>query len=353
MSDEQDSAAAGPLWSLSTDAFEGPDKFDAWNEALRTFNDVRVNADDRATFGAATSYFALGRFTLVRSAATPLSLFRSEAMAARDQLDQNVVIVFLAGESVTRKVGGDHRLASGDVGFGSFQQGYEFNVTSAGTAQWIELICPPDMADMLAGFGSGALEPGAVQTPQSRLLGQFIASLSQRLPELSVPDIPLIEQALMCLLAAAQRASGGAPTRLTESARHIVDRARVVTLIENELFSARLTADRVCGASGLSRSSLYRLFESEGGVASYIRTRRLDTLRTDLADPRKSRQTVAELAEARGFHSPSTLNRAFRRRFGCTPGDVRVIQLQAPSALDPIRIDSVVDYLRSQRPRVV
>jgi AraC-like DNA-binding protein len=45
-------------------------------------------------------------------------------------------------------------------------------------------------------------------------------------------------------------------------------------------------------------------------------------------------------------------SRAFRHRFGCTPGELRMI-LQAPSALDPIRIDSVVDYLRSQLPRVV
>ena len=320
-------SAPNPIWALSTDSFDPGYRFDAWHGACYWFNDIWVSPDKRGEFQAATSYWSLGQLTVTQSSASPLRLFRSSAQAMRDQLDQDVVVAFAAGESLTELKGRQYRLAAGDVAFGNYRNGYDFRIASSGTARWNELICPPEVRDRLGELGSGAHASGDEQTPQSRLLGQFICSVSRRLPELAVNDLPLIEQALLCLLAAAKRELSG-PARLSDVGRHTVDRAQAVAAIERELFSARLTADRVCEVTGISRSSLYRLFEVDNGVANYIRMRRLDALRSDLVDPRKRSQSVVQLAEGRGFHSHSTLSRAFRRRFGCTPGEVRSGQVR-------------------------
>lgn len=342
--------STAPLWELSTQRFQPADRLEAWHAALCHFNDIWVKPEKRQGFQAATSYWSLGQLVLAKSLASELQLTRSAAQAARDQLDHDVVIVFLAGESRTAWQDKHYDLSGGDVAFANFRNGYDFRVISAENARWCELILPPDIRDRLAEFGSGAENFFEKQSPQSRLLGQFIKSVADELPRLTLSDLPVIEQALLCLMAAARRDANSGPARLSDSTRRTVDRARAVAMIDRELFSARLSTDRVCEATGISRSSLYRLFEADNGVASYIRTRRLDALRSDLIDPRMKNQTVAELSEKRGFHSPSTLNRAFRQKFGCTPQEVRTRRVPAPLPSEAAGIDGMIRYLRAQSP---
>jgi AraC-like DNA-binding protein len=70
------------------------------------------------------------------------------------------------------------------------------------------------------------------------------------------------------------------------------------------------TPDAVAKGIGVSRSVLYRAFEPSGGVARYIRTRRLAQLRTLLAQPDEGGR-IADLAYRCGFSSESDCSRAF------------------------------------------
>ncbi len=345
---EQRGPPQDPIWELSTDSFPQIDRLEAWHAALSPFNDIRVRPEKRHDFHAATSYWSLGRVVLTKSVASEVQLVRTNAQAARDQLDHEVVVVFQSGQSSTTSRGTRYDLAAGDVAFANLRNGYDFRIISPDTARWCELILPPDLRDRLAELGSGEAVVGAEPTPQTRLLGQFICSVAEQLPQLAAADLPMIEQALLCLMAAARCDASAPAARLSEAGRQTVDRARAVAMIDRELFSARLTADRVCDVTGISRSSLYRLFEADNGVASYIRIRRLDALRRDLADPRKQHQTVAQLSEQRGFHSHSTLNRAFRRRFGCTPQEVRTLRAHPVQTAAAAQIDGVIGYLKAQ-----
>jgi transcriptional regulator GlxA family with amidase domain len=66
------------------------------------------------------------------------------------------------------------------------------------------------------------------------------------------------------------------------------------------------------------------LFESEGTTFSdYVRNLRLARARQMLGDPRYAAHGVAAVAFACGFSEPSHFGRAFRRRYGATPSDVR------------------------------
>jgi AraC-like DNA-binding protein len=343
----------GPIWELSTDAFAREDRFEAWHAAVSPFNDIRVSPEERPDFRASTSYWSVGNLVLVKSQSTSLQLVRTPAQAARDQLDHEVVVVFRDGASRTDLPDGNYALNAGDVGFANMRQSYDFQVTSPHGARWCELILPPGLSDRPVEYGPTAVRRPAHQTPQSRLLGQFICSVADQLPQLDPRDMPLIEQALLCLMAVAGQNVAGQkapsePARLSEIGRQTVDRATIVAMIEDELFSARLTVDRICTVAGVSRSALYRLFDADDGVASYVRMRRLDVLRGDLIDPRNRHRTVAQLSEERGFHSLSTLNRAFRRRFGCTPIEVRDRRDQPKGPVGATQLEGVITYLRAQ-----
>jgi AraC-like DNA-binding protein len=73
---------------------------------------------------------------------------------------------------------------------------------------------------------------------------------------------------------------------------------------------------------GMSRSAVYRLFESSHGVARYIKSRRLTRIRSILLENRDPR-TLATLAADFGFQSSAHFSREFHRQFGCSPSETR------------------------------
>ncbi len=92
---------------------------------------------------------------------------------------------------------------------------------------------------------------------------------------------------------------------------------RVVHHIERNIESQELSPHSICRQVGISRSQLYRLFVSAGGVANYIRLRRLMKARAELASP--SRQRISNVAYKYGFTSHAHFSRVFKQYFGCTP----------------------------------
>jgi AraC-like DNA-binding protein len=66
------------------------------------------------------------------------------------------------------------------------------------------------------------------------------------------------------------------------------------------------------------------LFENEGTTfTEYVRNARLNRAHRMLMDPRLADRTISAIAFEAGFSDLSYFNKAFRRRFGGTPSDVR------------------------------
>jgi AraC-like DNA-binding protein len=93
--------------------------------------------------------------------------------------------------------------------------------------------------------------------------------------------------------------------------------------MRDNIASVRLGPERLCALAGHSRSTLYRLFEPQGGVAHAIQEMRLSLVHADLLDAEHARTPIFQLAERRGFACPAAFGRAFRRRFGYTAGEAR------------------------------
>jgi transcriptional regulator GlxA family with amidase domain len=74
----------------------------------------------------------------------------------------------------------------------------------------------------------------------------------------------------------------------------------------------------------VSVRQLHRLFAREGlTFAGWVREQRLRRCRDDLADPRLSHLTVAEIAARWGFRSAAHFSRAFEARYAITPSRSR------------------------------
>jgi len=103
--------------------------------------------------------------------------------------------------------------------------------------------------------------------------------------------------------------------------------------IEGNLPSPDLSPERVAALYGVSRRSLYRRFEDQGGVRAYIEKRRLHRAVTDLASTPAKRGAVARIAARWGYSSDAAFSRAVKRTFGCPPG--RLLDLETPSGRRP------------------
>ena len=105
-------------------------------------------------------------------------------------------------------------------------------------------------------------------------------------------------------------------------------RRMATAYIDRYLAERTLSPESIAAALRLSRSTLYRLFEPDGGVASYVIARRLDRCFDAIAQGRGAH--VGAIAFAHGFASEAHFSRAFRARFGISPREVRVLAERHP-----------------------
>lgn len=99
---------------------------------------------------------------------------------------------------------------------------------------------------------------------------------------------------------------------------------RVRDYVDAHLGDPDLTPARIAAAHYISPRHLHGLFEStDTTVARWIRQRRVEKGRRDLADPTMARVPIASIATRWGFRGPSRFTEAFKQAFGVTPAEFR------------------------------
>jgi len=95
--------------------------------------------------------------------------------------------------------------------------------------------------------------------------------------------------------------------------------------IESHLSDVDLSPDRIAEALHVSSRTLHRVFEAEGiSVGLWIRNRRLEQCRLDLADSALREVPVSHIASRWGLWDPSHFSRLFKTCFGQSPRAYRL-----------------------------
>jgi len=102
-------------------------------------------------------------------------------------------------------------------------------------------------------------------------------------------------------------------------------RLRVTKLeIEARLGQRDLSAQTLAATQQVSPDYVRKLFRQEGtSFSDYLLSRRLERAHAALIAPVRPGQRIASIAFQTGFNDLSYFNRAFRRRYGKSPSDVR------------------------------
>lgn len=127
---------------------------------------------------------------------------------------------------------------------------------------------------------------------------------------------PLVADAVADLVSAALRAA--TPDRSLGVGESILLSARAY--IESNLGDTRLCPADLAAAHHVSLRYLQKLFAQDGHtVAGFIRQRRLDRCRRDLADPTQAHRSVGSIGASYGLIDAAHFSRIFKDAYGVSP----------------------------------
>ncbi|MDW6024233.1 helix-turn-helix domain-containing protein [Mesorhizobium sp. BAC0120] len=293
------------------------DQFDAWRHWFWPVLDVSPKTSVGHNFEASNKTWNLGGLVVSRVSAPPVFVTRTRANIARAPVDHWVLSCCKNGVTMIETRGAVLKASPG-VPY----------LWSLGEASWsertqverIQILLPRDLFQDI-GRQLDALRGSVLDTPMGIVLGEYMIALERWLSNTTPEVRPRMGVAVRnmiaaCLAPSADQMEGAGE----EMSSFLAERVRQA--VRTHLRSPSLRPDVLCKMVGLSRSTLYRLFEHSGGVVHYIQRQRLLNAYDILSDP-LSRRSILSISEELCFADASSFTRAFRHEFGRSPSEVR------------------------------
>lgn len=292
-------------------------QFDAWREANASFLIHHIPPSRPASYEAEAKTWSFGRLALTKAETPGGAYSRTAECLRRDGLDHWCFSMALQGSRVHRTRDRISMMQPGQIMLDSLAQPFEVARTRS---SWLFLYLPRDLLPETSGLGN---DSRMLNTPEGRLLAEHLRLLSAELPRMSASEAERMAEATqaMIALALAPGARAEQPVSGPVAAAQIM---RLRALIRANLGSATFGPARLCRLAGISRSQLYRVFEVHGGVALCIQRERLAAAHRALSNPADQR-SISEIGESVGLFDPSSFSRMFRRSYGVSPRELRLL----------------------------
>jgi AraC-like DNA-binding protein len=315
------------------------DRFDVWWEAVaQSVVPVEVVSENRGGFWGEMTSLDLGTVQLSRVRCASFEAQRTPRLIRRSDPDLYQLSLTLRGCSGFQQEGREVSLGPSDLIV------YD---TSRAFRAWT-VADPPVVED---GPGEPPTDPAEgliLQLPRellpmradevSRLLavrlsggdgvgGVLNAVLRQlitRPPAMTPETAARLSATVLDLIAALLAEESGTPPPPSHDERQDALLLRVQSFVERNLGEPALAPADIAAAHHISVRYLHKLFQRHAlTVAGWIRRRRLERCRRDLANPLLAHQTVQVIAGRWGFTSDSHFNRLFREAYDVTPAAYR------------------------------
>jgi AraC-like DNA-binding protein len=284
--------------------------FSVWSQFMTGF-DVSDPTPDKP-FSAAAEAWLLGPLVVTRTQLSAAQLVRSPTQIRNDQIDHYAVVLQLQGDWHAAIPGREIRSAPGITCI--FDKSQPFTTLCASPVDVIIMLVP--RAVLNPALAVMNLHGHPLHNAAGRLLSDYLHLLVGRLPSLTEIEAPYVAKAtadilVSCVLATGAQTGQAPPVDIVRRAARLIDRAP----------AEPFTPEKLQSTLNLSRSSLYRAFEPLGGVAGFIRQRRLARIHAMICAG--DNRSVTQFAAAFGFSSATQLTRAFRAHFGYSASELR------------------------------
>ena len=295
-----------------------------WHDALRgafVQLDCTFCGADEQVFGQIETA-RLATVELSRIAATAQNVRRTRRGIATASADRFFLNLQLEGQGVLLQDGRELEMKPGGLTLFDTMRPYElifrerfegFVVSVPG--EWLRRrIRDRDMLtarEIASGTGAG------------RLLRTMLTMLASDAGTIEEEAVPSVAASLEDMLVAGLLASGdNRRGRRDDVAARRGDRIRAFAA--EHLCDPGLSVDTIASSFGVAASTIHRSFSDQAcSLNVWIWNERINRARADLGDPAMRGRTITEIAFAWGFNDSGHFSRAFRRRFGCRPRDIR------------------------------
>jgi AraC-like DNA-binding protein len=294
-----------------------------------TWVPMECRADPGSAYWGEFRASGLGPMQVVVMDIMPITVRRTPELIS--QADPDLLKLFLVcddGASVVDQGGQQARLTTAEFAFYDTRRPYEVacGVDRDTRTRVMTFMFPPSLLPLSR---SQIRRLTATRIPASEGLGdltaQFLLQLARNIDLYTPAEAARLSTAALEVLATRLAHELDARDWHTPEARRHALLTTVQAFIQQHLGDPQLSPAGIAASHHISLRSLHQLFHDEGlTVAGWIRRRRLEACRRDLADPALAARPVAAIAASWGFSSAADFSRAFRSVHGIPPAEYRM-----------------------------
>ena len=280
----------------------------------------------------------LGPMQVVVLDIMPITVRRTAELISHADPDMlKLFLVCAGGASVVDQGGRQARLSVGEFAFYDTRRPYEVSCgVDEQPTRVMTFMFPPSLLPLSP---SGRKRLTAVRIPPTAGMGdltaQFLLQLARNVDHYNPTEAARLSTAALEVLATRLARELDVGDWGTPEARRHALLVTIQAFIQQHLGDPQLSPAGIAAQHYMSLRSLHQLFHDGGlTVAGWIRARRLERCRHDLADPGLAARPVAAIAARWGFTSAADFSRVFRTAHGVPPAEyrrfARVVNTAAP-----------------------
>lgn len=293
--------------------------FDAWREITGPLYDTTARVRP-ATYAVDVAACMAGELFVNRVVYDPMVSRRSRRHLTHGDLDYYVLQLYVSGSERLYCGNSRYQIEANTVCLRDWRYGF------TGVCERNDIIGVAIPRHLLNTYGGIDTNRPAIFWPfgsaPGRLMAGAILRTWQQLPHASAAEAATLAADLLDLL------DGILANHLMGHSEELrINRAMQLTIkqyIADHLDDPALGVDLLCHRFHLSRASLYRLFQDDGGLHRYVREQRLIRSFGLLSGAAGAGLKVRDVAERWGFDNASHFNRLFKASFGMPPSDLLI-----------------------------
>lgn len=311
-------AAPQPLSRVALDAggANGREAFEQWHEVCRPVFEVEPS-DTLRSFQAVYEFYEVDGLVFNHTHYSAASYHRTPRHVERGGREFFTLQLLLRGREVGESNGHPLLMAPDRIVLRDWSRPHH---SFSEAAEQVSVIIPQER--ITARDRLHDREPAAswsTQSPQGMMLANALMFVWRSLPSASASDAPAISSGLLGLINGLL-SPDPAPTESRRMQQaHL---AAMKSFLRQRLWDVDLGVDHLVRAFHHSRPTIYRMFGDSGGVRAFIQEQRLAAILQDLKQRDNPSLSLTQVAHKWGFRDAAYFHRAFKKRFGLTPGQV-------------------------------
>lgn len=317
------------VYRFSTEGLPEKDRLKRWRCVIgETLAEAEFEAIPGSPFSQAASIHASPRLSLAAGGGSGYRVRRTAAHIAAGGGGDFYMHILVAGRTLVSQSGREQQISSGE---GILLSGADpASKLNPGPVQYINIKVP---GEILRGFATNPeaalMRPVPRDNEALRLLKEYLWAANQGAPLMPGQDSsPALVSAFTAHIHSLVALSLGAVRDVAQEAASLGLRAarlhEIKAYITRNLSRPTLSVPEVAEQHGVTPRYVQMLFAAEGVTFSeFVLSQRLVHAQRMLSEPVSAGRSISAIAFEAGFADLSYFNRAFRRRFGTTPSDVR------------------------------